>query len=63
MGLGDLVLIQILYVVGSAWVATAAKLGSSHTAFWLLAILLFYLPLTTVVVYLNRIMPLEGGLY
>ncbi len=63
LGLRDLVLTQILYVVGSMWVGTAARLGSSHTAFWLLAILLFYLPLTAVVVYLNRIMPLEGGLY
>src|ERR1700680_1820348 len=33
LGLGDLVLTQILYVVGSAWVGTAAKLGSAHTAF------------------------------
>jgi amino acid transporter len=52
-----------LYVVGSAWVGTAAKLGGSHTAFWLLAIVFFYIPLTAVIIYLNRIMPLEGGLY
>lgn len=38
----DLVLIQILYIVGSARVGTAAKLGSAHIAFWLLAITLFY---------------------
>ena len=25
--------------------------------------LLFYLPLAAVVIYLNRLMPLEGGLY
>ena len=37
LGLVDLVLMQIMYVVGSAWVGTAAKLGSSHTVFWLLA--------------------------
>lgn len=63
LGLGDLVLTQILYVVGSLWVGTAAKLGGSHTAFWLLAIVFFYIPLTAVINYLNRIMPLEGGLY
>ena len=63
LGLRDLVLTQILYVVGSAWVGTAAKLGSSHIAFWLLAIALFYLPQAVVVIYLNRLMPLEGGLY
>jgi len=63
LGLGDLVLTQILFVVGSGWVGAAAKLGSSHLFFWLLAILLFYIPQAAVVIYLNRLMPLEGGLY
>ena len=63
MGLRDLVLTQILFVVGSSWVGTAAKLGPSHLFFWLLAILLFYIPQAAVVIYLNRLMPLEGGLY
>jgi amino acid transporter len=31
--------------------------------FWLLALVLFYLPSAVVVMYLNRLMPLEGGLY
>ncbi len=63
LGLGDLVLTQIVFVVGSSWVGTAAKLGSAHLFFWLLAILLFYVPQAAVVIYLNRVMPLEGGLY
>jgi len=63
LGLRDLVLTQILYVVGSAWVGTAAKLGTSHVVFWLMAIALFYLPQAAVVIHLNRLMPLEGGLY
>lgn len=63
LGLRDLVLTQILFIVGSAWVGTAAKLGQSHLFFWLLAILLFYIPQAAVVIYLNRLMPLEGGLY
>jgi amino acid transporter len=63
LGLRDLVLTQILFVVGSSWVGTAAKLGSSHLFFWLLAIVLFYIPQAAVVIYLNRLMPLEGGLY
>jgi amino acid transporter len=61
--LADLVLIQILYVVGSMWVGAAAKLGTSHIVFWLAAAALFYLPQAVVVIYLNRLMPLEGGLY
>jgi amino acid transporter len=63
LGLGDLILTQILYVVGSHWVGTAAKLGNSQIAFWLLAVAFFYAPLVAVIIYLNRIMPLEGGLY
>src|SRR5205085_8556313 len=63
LGLRDLVLTQIVFVVGSAWVGTAAKLGAQQLFFWLLAMLLFYLPLAAVVIYLNRLMPLEGGLY
>src|SRR5262245_4918102 len=63
LGLTDLVLTQILFVIGLSWVGAAAKLGSSHITFWLLAILLFYVPSAVVVIYLNRMMPLEGGLY
>jgi amino acid transporter len=63
LGLRDLVLTQVLFVVGLQWVGAAAKLGSSHVVFWLLAVVLFYVPLALVVIHLNRLMPLEGGLY
>jgi len=63
LGLRDLVLTQILFVVGSSWVGAAAKLGQAHLFFWLLAIFLFYIPQAAVVIYLNRLMPLEGGIY
>jgi glutamate:GABA antiporter len=64
LGLANLVLIQIMYVVGSGWVGTAAKtLGPSHIWFWLAAAALFYVPQAAVVIFLNRLMPLEGGLY
>jgi len=63
LGLGDLVLTQIVFVVGSGWVGTAAKLGTAHLFFWLLAISLFYIPQAAVVIYLSRRMPLEGGIY
>lgn len=63
LGLTDLMLTQILYIVGLSWVGAAAKLGHSHIVFWLLAIVLFYIPSAIVVIYLNRLMSLEGGLY
>ncbi len=63
LGLRDLVLTQILFIIGLSWVGAAAKLGPAHVVFWLLAIILFYFPSAAVVIYLNRLMPLEGGLY
>src|SRR6267143_6098520 len=63
LGLRDLVLTQVVFVVGTVWVGFAAKLGNSQMAFWLIAIVTFYLPLAAVVIYLNRLAPLEGGLY
>jgi amino acid transporter len=61
--LTDLVLTQIMYVVGLSWVGTAAKLGTAQIPFWLAAMALFYLPQAVVVVHLSRRFPLEGGLY
>src|SRR5256714_3931062 len=63
LGLRDLVLTQIVFVFGTVWVGFAATLGRSQMAFWLIAIATFYLPLAAVVIYLNRLAPLEGGLY
>jgi len=63
LGLLNLVFTQILFVMGLTWVGAAAKLGPSHTTFWLLAVVLFYIPSAIAVVHLSRRMPLEGGLY
>ena len=63
LGLTDLALTQILFIVGLPWIGVAAKQGPSHVVLWLLAIFLFYIPSAVVVIYLNRMMPLEGGLY
>ncbi|HEX8071474.1 MAG TPA: APC family permease [Pyrinomonadaceae bacterium] len=63
LGLSDLVLTQILFIVGLPWVGVAAKQGPSHIVLWLVAMLFFFLPSAVVVIYLNRMMPLEGGLY
>jgi amino acid transporter len=63
LGLPTLVLTQIMYIVGSGWVGTAAKLGTGHVLFWIAAMAIFYIPQAAVVIYLNRLMPIEGGLY
>ena len=59
----DLVLAQIIFIVGSTWVGTAGKLGASHLFMWLLASMFFFVPLAVVVIFLNKWRPLEGGLY
>ena len=61
--LADLVSIQILNVIAFTWIGTAAQLGPAHLVFWLVAVMLFYIPSGIVVAHLAREMPLEGGLY
>ena len=61
--LRDLILTQVVSVVGSSWVGIAAGLGPAQAATWISAMLLFYFPMAVSVIYLNREMPLEGGVY
>ena len=63
LGLFDLVLTQVVFVVGTFWVGWAGRLGHEQNIFWILAIVTFYLPLAAAVIFLIRLMPLEGGLY
>jgi amino acid transporter len=63
LGLRDLVLAQVLTVVGSSWVGIAAGVGRAQLSVWLVAFTMFYAPMAVTVFYLNRDMPLEGGLY
>jgi len=44
LGLTDLALTQVLFIVGLPWIGVAAKQGSSHVVLWLLAMALFYAP-------------------
>lgn len=63
LGIRDLVFAQILLVVVPDFFGTAVKAGPSHVVLWLAAIALFFIPLALIVDHLNRLMPLEGGLY
>src|SRR6185503_16415252 len=63
LSIRDLVFAQILFIVGLQWVGVAAKQGPAHVVFWLIAVALFYIPSACVAVWLNKVMPLEGGLY
>ena len=63
LGFADLVFAQIVIVMIPDAFGTAAKAGQPHVLYWILGIALFFFPLTFVVAHLNRLMPLEGGLY
>ncbi len=61
--LRDLVLMQVVLIFSLVWIGFAAKQGSTQLALWLIAIVLFYVPLAAVVMRLSRAMPVEGGSY
>jgi len=63
LGIRDLLLAQILVVVVPEFFGTAVKAGPAHVFLWLAAFLFFFIPQAFVVGHLNRLMPLEGGLY
>jgi amino acid transporter len=61
--LRDLVLIQVLLIVSMTWPGYAARQGGTQLVLWMLAIMLFYIPLAAVVMQLSRAIPVEGGAY
>src|SRR5947208_16798327 len=61
--LRDLVLFNLVAVVGITWVATAAKAGPSALTLWLLAAILFFVPQGLAVIQLSSSYPAEGGIY
>lgn len=63
LGVFDLALAQILIIIVPEFFGTAVKAGNAHVVLWLVAIVLFFIPHAYVVAHLNRLMPLEGGLY
>ena len=63
LGLSDLVLWNIVTVVGLRWVAVAAHTGPASVTLWISAGLLFFIPSALVVAGLSRRFPEEGGLY
>jgi amino acid transporter len=63
LGIADLVLAQILMVIVPEFFGTAVKAGPASGVLWIFAVALFFIPQALVVAHLNRLMPLEGGLY
>jgi glutamate:GABA antiporter len=63
LGTRDLVLFNVVAVLGLRWLATGAKAGPSALALWVLAALFFFVPQGLVVIELSSRFPEEGGIY
>ena len=61
--LRDLVLFNLVAIIGIPWVATAAKAGPGSITLWILAALLFFVPQGLAVIQLAADLPDEGGIY
>jgi amino acid transporter len=63
LNLRDLVLFNLVAVLGISWVATAAKAGPSSITLWIFGALFFFIPQGLAVIQLAASFPDEGGIY
>ena len=62
-GQRDVVLFNMVAVIGLRWLATAAKAGPGTLALWILAAAFFFIPQGLAVLALSARFPSEGGIY
>jgi len=63
MGFWDVLLFNIVTVLGPRWIAAAGHNGTSSISLWALAALFFFIPGAMVINELSSRFPEEGGLY
>src|SRR6185503_12243790 len=63
LGLWDIVAMNIVAVVGLRWITRSARAGEASVTLWILAWLVFFLPLAAAVIELSSRHPEQGGLY
>lgn len=63
LNLRDVVLLNVVAIVGLRWLSTAAQIGPSSLVLWLLALLVFFVPSGLTVMELSSRLPGEGGVY
>lgn len=61
--LSDLIFLNVAAIVSIRWLSTGAQSGPSSLFLWLLALLIFFIPLGLTVLELHTRVPGEGGLY
>lgn len=63
LGLRDVVLMNVVAVVGLRWIARGARAGPASVSLWALACLAFFVPLAAAVAELSSRYPEQGGIY
>jgi glutamate:GABA antiporter len=63
LGIRDVVLFNLVAILGLRWIATAAKAGPSAIILWIVAALMFFIPQGLAVAELSARYPAEGGIY
>jgi glutamate:GABA antiporter len=63
LGLRDVVLMNVVAVVGMRWIARGARTGPASVTLWILAWIAFFVPLAVACSTLARRYPEQGGVY
>jgi amino acid transporter len=63
MGFWDVLLFNVVTVLGPRWIAAAAHNGTSSISLWVIAAVFFFVPTAMVINELSSRFPEEGGLY
>lgn len=63
LGLWDVVAMNIVAIVGLRWISRSARVGAPSVTLWILACLVFFVPLAFALVDLSRRYPEQGGIY
>jgi amino acid transporter len=63
LGTWDLVLLNVVAIIGFRWLSTAAQIGPSSLILWLLGLTGFFIPMALAILELSSRMPGEGGMY
>jgi glutamate:GABA antiporter len=61
--LWDVVAMNIVAIVGLRWISRSARIGAPAVTLWVLACLLFFIPLAAVLAELSSKHPQQGGIY
>lgn len=63
LNLWDVVAMNIVAIVGLRWIARSARVGAPSVTLWILACLVFFVPLAMALVDLSSRYPDQGGIY